>query len=237
MASLIPDAFDWPALERESLRLHGRYTTEVVEALGLCPWAESARTAGQVHTRVSALARPDTEAVVDGLAELAEDATIQVGFLLFPLLDLDRLAFSHFVADVRAADAALRGAGNNVFALADFHPDAGAETASAERLVPFLRRTPDLTIQLVRRSALHEVRLSEDQGTSFVDPAQLAQGWESLPPAAPAPLAARVAKNNLRTVQRMGIEALGQRLADILEDRHASYFQLGLPLPLWKAHT
>jgi hypothetical protein len=168
---------------------------------------------------------------------LAEDATVQVGFLLFPRLDMDRLAFTHFVADVRAADAAQRGAGNTVFALADFHPSASAELASAERLVPFLRRTPDLTIQLVRRSALHEVRLSADQGTSFVDLTQLAQGWESLPPAAPAPLAARVAKNNLRTVQRMGTEALGRRFADILEDRHASYFRLGLPLPLWKAHT
>lgn len=237
VASQVPGGFDWPALERESLRLHARYTSEVVEALGLCPWAESARTSGQVLTRVSALARPNTAEVVDSLGVLAEDATVQVGFLLFPLLDMDRLTFAHFVADVRAADAALRGAGNSVFALADFHPTASAETASAERLVPFLRRTPDLTIQLVRHSALREVRLSSDRGTSFIDPKQLVHGWESLPPAAPAPLAERVAKNNMRTVQRMGTEALALRFANILADRHASYFQLGLPLPLWKAHT
>lgn len=232
----VPPGLDWSALERESLRLHARYTTEVVEALGLCPWAEPARAEGRVHTAVSKLLQPDAAEVVAWLSLLARDASVQVGFLLFPLLDMERLAFAHFVAEVRAADEALRGAGNTVFALADFHPSARPETASAERLVPYLRRTPDLTIQLVRRSALHEVRLSTDQGTSFVDTTQLARGWESLPPAPPS-LAARVAKNNLRTVQRMGIAALEGRLESILDDRHASYFALGLPLPRWKALT
>ena len=230
---------DWQAVEREALRLHARYSIEVVEAFGLCPWAGEARRAGRVHTHVS---RSDSTelALADSLEVLlafAQNSDIEVAFILYPLLDLERLAFAHFVADLRAADTARHELGQTVFALADFHPNAAVDVASAERLVPFLRRTPDLTVQIVRRSALHAVRMSEDQGTSFFDPSQFPLDALASAPAAAPPLATRVANNNLRTVTRMGTSALNELLERILEDRHASYFALGLPLPLWKAHT
>jgi hypothetical protein len=228
---------DWPALEREALRLHARYTAEVVEACGLCPWAEQARIEGRVATRVCGRDGPDVGDALRILDALAHEPQIEVGFIVFPALELDRLAFAHFVADVRARDAALRGAGKTVFALADFHPQAAADVRSPERLVPFLRRTPDPTIQLVRHTALHAVRLSADQGTSFIDLSQLSEGqWTDFSAPIP-PLAARVAKNNLRTVERMGAHALAARIESILEDRQASYFALGLPLPLRQAPT
>lgn len=232
------DRFDWQSLEREALRLHARYTAEVVEPLGLCPWAADARRDGRVSTHVDRSATPDITSTLDHLQTLAAQSDIDVAFVVYPLLDLERLAFAHFVAEVREADAARYSVGETVFALADFHPNARADLASAERLVPFLRRTPDLTLQIVRRAALHAVRMTEDQGTSFVNVAELGiEAWLSQQAAAPPPLAARIAKNNLRTVTRMGTDALSQRFENILADRHASYFQLGLPLPLWKAHT
>jgi hypothetical protein len=230
---------DWQALEREALRLHARYTIEVVEALGLCPWAADARRAGRVDTHVSRCASKELAlaASLESLQSLAHNSDIDVAFIVYPLLDLDRLAFAHFVAELRAADAARYAVGQTVLALAEFHPNAAVDLASAERLVPFLRRTPDLTLQIVRRSALHAVRMSEDQGTSFIDLSQFPLEKLASTPAAPPPLATRVANNNLRTVTRMGTSALSECVESILADRHASYFALGLPLPLWKAHT
>jgi hypothetical protein len=229
---------DWSALEREALRLHARYTTEVVETLGLCPWAAEARLAGRVCTHVDRSASPDPQSTLDHLAMLEKQNDIDVAFLVYPALDLDRRDFAHFVAGVRESDAARRPVGRTVFALADFHPNATPDLGSAERLVPFLRRTPDLTLQIVRRAALHAVRMSEDQGTSFVNVAELGiEAWLSAQQAAPPPLAARIAKNNMRTVTRMGTDELSRSFERIIEDRHTSYFALGLPLPLWKAHT
>ena len=226
---------DWDAITREALRLHARYTTEVVEALGLCPWAADARRAGRVSTHVVRSDSPEVAESVALLATLAADRDIDVAFAVYPLLDLDRKSFAHFVAELRAADAARYSVGETVFALADFHPDAAADLTSAERLVPFLRRTPDLTVQIVRRSALDAVRMSPDQGTSFVNLSQLsAEAWVSALEVQPPPLAARIAKNNLRTVTRMGTVALSDCVESILEDRHASYFTLGVPLPQWK---
>jgi hypothetical protein len=233
------ERLDWHALEREALRLHARYTMEVVETLGLCPWAADARSAGRVSTHVDRSASADLAPTLEHLRALATHNDIDVAFVVYPLLDLDRLAFAHFVAAVREADSARYPIGETVFALADFHPNATVDLETAERLVPFLRRTPDLTIQIVRRAALHAVRMSEDQGTSFVNVAELGiEAWLSQQSASPPPpLAARIAKNNLRTVTRMGTAALSERVESILADRHASYFELGLPLPLWKAHT
>lgn len=228
---------DWQALEREALRLHARYTTEVVETLGLCPWAADARLAGRVSTHVDRSESPDPGPALERLQQLAAHNDIDVAFIVYPALDLTRLAFSHFVAAVREADAARYPLGETVFALADFHPNAAADLTSPERLVPFLRRTPDLTIQIVRRGALQAVRMSENQGTSFVDIAELGlDAWLATRDAPPPPLAARIAKNNLRIVARMGPAELSSRFENILKDRHASYFALGLPLPQWEAH-
>jgi hypothetical protein len=229
---------DWSKLEREALRLHARYTTEIVEALELCPWAQEARREGRVETRVFTCTAAQSQPVLDELARLGTRSDIDVAFLLFPGLDLDRLAFAHFVSELRAGDAARHAVGQTVVALADFHPCAPVDVSSAERLVPYLRRTPDLTIQVVRRDALQRVRMSPDQGTSFVDVSQLTvESWLGTLSQSPPSLAARVAKHNLRTVERVGTAALAERIDAILADRHASYSALGMPLPAWKAHT
>lgn len=225
-------------LTRQALRIHLRYAREAVEALDLCPWAAAARTEGRVDYRVILGAEPQLSAALDVISEVASREDIDVGLVIFPELPLLRLPFSHFVAEVRAADAARWPLGKAPLAMADFHPDASADTSAPERLVPFVRSAPDPTIQLVRRSALEAVRMTEDQGTSFVDPLRtpLAALLEAKAPA--PPLALRVARNNLKTVQRLGVAQVEAIFQDILRDRDASYAALGYAVPQWaKART
>jgi hypothetical protein len=218
----------------EVQRVHRRYAIEVVEALGFCPWAKPAREAGRVKVLVSW----DTTAVLAHaltlMEEIERDAERDVTLIAYPLLSLDRLPFAHFVAELRAADAARKPVGSTVLAMADFHPNVDADTSSPERLVPFVRSAPDPTIQLVRITALSSVRLSENSGTSFVDPSHLS--FETLlhSQAAP-PLSARVARSNLKTVESMGLPQVRAIVADIARDRAASYAALGVPPANWSA--
>jgi hypothetical protein len=221
-------------LRLESERVYLRYALEAVEALGLCPWAEAARLAGRVQLCVVFGREPQPTAALDAIAAVAARADIDIGLVLFPELDLERLPFSHFVAELRAAEAERWPIGEAPLAIADFHPNASADTSSAERLVPFIRSTPDPTIQLIRRSALEAVRLTDAQGTSFFDASRVSLA-ELLDAAAPAPpLALRVAKQNLRTTEKLGVEHLAAIFREILRDRDASYAALGVAQPSWR---
>jgi hypothetical protein len=224
---------DHDALRRETERLHSRYLREIVEALGFCPWAEAAREGDRVQVHVVFGCAPELAETLRAIDALASRAQTEVGFVIFPEAQLDRLPFSHFVAAVRAADAARHAVGEAPLAMADFHPNAAADCATAERLVPFVRRTPSPTIQLVRRSALEAVRLSDAHGTSFFDATRVSLA-ELLEAAAPTPaLAQRVAKQNLRTVQKLGVDQVEAIFHDIERDRDATYARLGLPRPAW----
>jgi hypothetical protein len=222
---------DWQRLESEVRRVHARYQVEVVEGLVLCPWAKQARRDGHVRLGISWMETPDTARAAAAVAEVMA-AEIEVGMLAFPVLNLERLPFAHFAAAVRVEVEARYPRGQCPFALADFHPNAKADLATPERLVPFLRRAPDPLLQIVRQSVLESVR-SEPQGTAFIDPstcdlsALLAQAPETLP------LSARVARTNARSVERLGVEHVSSLIADILADRDASYAALGLTLPTW----
>jgi hypothetical protein len=223
---------DAPLLEAEALRVYDRYAREVVEALGFCPWAEGARQAGQVRTRVVPGSAPDLAQVLTHMDAIEGDSQALIGLLLFPELALGRIDFQRFAAQVRQADADRKPRGGTVLAMADFHPDANADFGSPERLVPFIRRTPDPTLQLVRRSILAEVRMTEGSGTSFVDPTALGASLSPVPQR-PEPLAARVARSNLKTVESRGLDEVRALLESIHDDRHASYARLGLPPAVW----
>jgi hypothetical protein len=226
---------DRDRLRSEVERVHRRYALEVVEALGFCPWAKAAREAGRVRLLVSFDTTPDVRSALSFMDEIEADAGAEVSLIAYPLLPLDRLPFAHFVAELRAADAARKPVGETVLAMADFHPNVTADTSDSERLVPFVRSAPDPTIQLVRIAALNGVRLSETSGTSFVDPAELS--FEQLLQAQSAPpLSARVARANLRTVAALGLPSVLAVLADIARDRHASYAALGVPPAVWSPH-
>ena len=159
---------------REALRLHERYEREIVDALALCPWARGARAGGSRRASVLLQTSPDhLDATLASIAELAGDSGAEVAFLMYPRLSINRRAFEEFAARIRTADAARHELGQTPFVFAAFHPDAEADMRDPERLIPFLRRTPDPTLQLLRASLLERVRGGAPQGTQFVNPASL----------------------------------------------------------------
>ena len=108
-------------------------------------------------------------------------------------------------------------------AMAAFHPHAEAHLESSSRMVLFVRRTPDPTIQLVRCSILDAVRRPEDQGTGYVDPTQV--DFASMIKAGPPKrlLHERVADINLETIRREGVAQVEALFEDIRRDRDAAY--------------
>jgi hypothetical protein len=221
---------DWQRLEREVRRVHTRYQREVVEALGLCPWAKESRSGGTLHMHVSFSPSPDASAALELIEVTMASPHTVIGILVFPVMSLDRLAFSHFLAALRELQSARA---DRRFALADFHPNAASDTTTPERLVPLLRRAPDPMLQIVQTQLLERLRQSDDQGKRFIDPNELnLAALADLPVSAPS-LAARIARSNARTVERFGVAQLEQLIADILRDRDASYAALGLAPPTW----
>jgi hypothetical protein len=211
------------ALERETLRLNRRYVTEVVEHFGLCPWADRARREGRVTEVVFEQTDPDAfEPTLARMKELEDQTTIEVALFIYPRIGLNRLDFEHFARRLRALDAA-RQPEQIVFAIAAFHPDADAVLASPDRLVPFLRRTPDPTLQLVRESTLTRVR-GEFHGTSFYGPEFFQSPHFGVPPE--PDIRERIARANHETVIRLGVDALETVFQDILRDRDATRARL-----------
>jgi hypothetical protein len=222
-------------LKHEAERIYLRYARELVEGLGFCPWAAQARAQGRVRVQVITGRALEPTAALPALAAFCDDDSVDIGLLVFPELPLDRKAFGRFTAALREADSARLGRGNTIFALADFHPSAEPDTDSPERLIPFIRRSPDPTIQCVRHSALDAVRLGDGQGTRFVDGDSIDLSALSHLATQVEPLNHRVARANLKTVQREGIERIEAMLADIGRDRDTSYGRLGVPPAPWSA--
>jgi hypothetical protein len=208
-------------LEAEARRVYHRYAIEIVEELGLCPWAKAAREAGEVAVLVATQAPGGPDEALAMIGEVIARPQIKIGLILFPRWTGPRVEFEHFASRIRELDELRYPRGGTPFAIADFHPDAEPDATSPERLVSFIRRTPDPTLQLVRRSVLAEVRLSENQGTKFFDPARLP--LDDLPVNQADPLHERIARANQRTLLAAGIEEVRAQMDDIRRDRERSY--------------
>jgi hypothetical protein len=212
--------------KREAVRLHRRYQTEIVDALGLCPWADRATQDGRVRETV--LLQSDEALVGPSLAAIdawIADSTADVAFAIYPRLRIDRQAFHAFASRVRDADGCRHELGSVPFVFAAFHPDAPPDTTDPERLIPFLRRTPDPTLQLLRATALDGIRMGAAQGTHFVDitSLDLALLGNGQPP-----LRERIARANLATTERIGVGAVEARLDAIRRDRDETYEALAV---------
>ena len=209
-------------LRVEALRVYRRYMSEVVEGYTLCPWAAASRRDGHVSEHVIlAENRADPRQSLALLGSLAPLLETEIALFIYPDLELDRLGFEGFVRTLREQDAARYEVGGIPFAMAAFHPDARADMKEPERLIPFLRRTPDPTIQIVRRSALDRVRGSAPEGTQFFDLANLAT--LPLPQKEPLSLRQRIAQANLDTTLEVGVDTLEALFQDIRRDRDESY--------------
>ena len=210
------------ALRDEALRVYRRYMLEVVEGFTLCPWAAAARRAGQVFEAVIlAENQADPQQSLTLLESLKDQLETDIALFIYPDLELDRLGFESFVRTVRERDAARHELGTIPFAMAAFHPDARPDLKEPERLIPFLRRTPDPTIQLVRCTALERVRGNNQEGTSFFDLSNL--GTLPLPQKEPVSLRQRIAQANLDTALEVGVDTLEALFQDIRRDRDESY--------------
>ncbi|UJR82706.1 DUF1415 family protein [Sandaracinus amylolyticus] len=214
------------ALVRECLRVYRRYAVEIVEALDFCPYA--ARCREEARTReVVVLARElDLDRALAEVAPLAEDTQIEVALMIWPRARCTRLELARFVERLRSAHQAAPG--GLVMAMEGFHPEADADLRGPERLVPFVRRTPDPTIQLVRHAVLDRVRRAAPSGTAFFDPSRMSLDDLMRSPA-PRPLHERIAEANHQTVQRLTVERVQASMDDILRDRDRAYAALGEP--------
>lgn len=209
-------------LRREALRVYERYAVEVVERFDLCPWAARARRDGHVTERVILGENPhDLRPSLAVLSELETLPEVEVALLLYPELPVDRLSFEAFARELRTRDGERHEFGNGPFVMAAFHPDAQADLDDPERLIPFLRRTPDPTLQLVRRDVLERVRGRSPQGTAFVDVTLLSP--QALAREEPVTLRERIARANLATVLAEGVATFERAFEAIRRDRSESY--------------
>ncbi|MDP3274416.1 MAG: DUF1415 family protein [Deltaproteobacteria bacterium] len=223
---MIPDE----TLEDAARAVYARYAAEIVEAFDFCPWARRAREDDQVRIEVISEQTPtlaQTLAVSDQLAARDETA---IGLLLFPRVQWSRGAWQRFVADLHTLDAASVRPLQKVFAAAAFHPSAEAVVEDPRRLVAFVRRTPDPTIQLVRHEVLQRVRSKDPPETLFVDAKQIETYLQNITVNPPArPIAERIAQANRATVVTQGVEHIEALLRDILRERNTRYQPHGVP--------
>lgn len=215
-------------IESETLRINRRYMVEVVEHFVLCPWAARSRLDG--HVAECVFQQESSEDFTPSLArisELAARPAIEVALFIYPCLALGRLDFEHFARRLRALDHDRHAVGRVPFAMAAFHPDAEPQLDDPERLIPFLRRTPYPTLQLVRTSALERVRGGEVEGTAFLD--LDVHGFPPRLEPAAVPLRERIARTNLKTVLAEGLETVRAAMEAIFRDRDETDARLGRP--------
>ena len=179
-------------LVSEALRLNARYVEEVVIGWDLCPWAARAWIDGQVVQRVftdDALDAAPVGAFIDDLIAKPDAA---IGLAIFPRVTGTVGGWESFAERVRRTHP------DTPFLAAAFHPDYRAPDGllDAARVVPFIRRTPDPTLQLVRASLVDRL-----QGQVSAD----------------------VGRANFANVTRRGLDKLDALLADIRRDRDACY--------------
>ncbi len=213
---------------REAVRVYRRYAVEIVEALGYCPYAARCRAEGGTRELVSLDETPTVERALPLVREAADDARVEVALLIFPRAALSRLELSRFVERLRRAHQ--DEPGGLVMAMEGFHPEAPPDLSSADKLVPFVRRTPDPTIQLVRHEVLLRIRRAGDHGTAFFDPSKMSLDALLAAPA-PKPLHRQIADANLETTKARTVEAIERIYADIRRDRDETYARLADPEP------
>lgn len=216
-------------LAEEAIRAYRRYAIEVVEALGFCPYAERCRAEGRTREVPLLAPIPSDADVLGAIDRIAGDPDIEIGLVLFPRLAIEPKRLHRWVEHLRKTHAERCG-GMPVLALEGFHPEAIADTSSADRLTPFVRRTPDPTIQLTRLTVLEHVRRGTPQGTAFFDPStmDLSALLEEDPRRA---LHERIAERNHETVLRLGVEAIARRVEDILRERDERYAAVDPEIP------
>lgn len=222
----------WPSFDVIHA-LHDRYLLEVVEHLGLCPFARRSREQGRVHRPLrfvrGAIEPASVAAHLLEVVRAHPDAEILLPTFIVPADHAwqDAETFAAFVPELRAAYEA---SGGPRFFMVAFHPGFGAEPTrvSPESLVPRLRRTPDPVIQCVNAEVLERARHAaqltarERLVARFAhDPVMAALVARSIQ--ADPELSAEIARNNFAAVgQGPGAQELQARISAITAARAAA---------------
>lgn len=219
---------DIDSLTRETRRLCQRYIDEIVLPYSLCPWAAPALKAGAVQITVIAeqysppqdFARAGNS-VRDALSTCTDEA-IELVLIVLPCCTFSRIEMDELLRHVRRDGSPPDRRGSELsFALAAFHPQAAPDTSTAERFIPYLRRSPDPMIQAVRGSVLRSIDPSRGAGTSYFDLKRMS--LDSLSTPTPEPLRARIARANLEACERAGLDQMEERYLAIMEDRRRTW--------------
>ncbi|MBK9036343.1 MAG: hypothetical protein IPL61_34700 [Myxococcales bacterium] len=189
----------------ERARAYARRYVEIIERFDLCPWAAPAGARGEVW--IAACDEGDLE---DVLARFAATPTAVVGLVALPGFAGDLTALRRLRGRLNEAPI------GRTLALAEFHPDAPLDTGNAQRLIPYLRRSPDPMLQAVR----HETLASLRKGTTVLDPAAQAAilAGQTIEPV--RDIGDRIADTNFERVQREGA-ALAAALDELIRARRA----------------
>lgn len=157
----------WPPDEAVIQAIHDRYQREIIEDLGLCPFARRSRELGRVYRPLHVVAGGRLPHAVEVAGELArlvdDDREAEIILLTFPIppghLWWRPSAFEGFLAELRAAWAELPPP--REFYMVSFHPDLTTpsdRSVTADSLVSIIRRSPDPVIQCVDAELLDRVR-------------------------------------------------------------------------------
>lgn len=207
--------------------VYSRFLDEAIERHSYCPYARQSR-AEQTSVVEVVLERLDPDAqlvpgsalaaVVDRWIGVAAMEVVQV---VFPRVQVDAARWERWAKALTSRIRSLRP-GPAVWAVAAFHPELSFGTGSAAELVPLFRRSPDPTVQWIRLDALDRLRTGRPEGDVVLptDPRSVAA---LLAAAQRAPLHERVAENNERTVERLGLEAAVSQLADLAAEARRAY--------------
>lgn len=145
------------SIVKEALARNDRYLREFIEGLHICPYARGCREEGRLHRQVLLDRATDAPRVAALISELDAKEEIEVGLLIFPLLQIEARAFERFISELRTRYAAGRTTPVGYFIVA-FHPELPLQMKNPDVAVRFMRRSPDPTIQLVRPSAIERAR-------------------------------------------------------------------------------
>ena len=141
----------------EALARNDRYLREFIEGLHICPYARGCREEGRLYRQVLLDRVMDAPRVAGLIGELDAQVEIEVGLLIFPLLQIEARTFERFISELRTRYAAGRTTPVGYFIVA-FHPELPLQMKNPDVAVRFMRRSPDPTIQLVRPAAIERAR-------------------------------------------------------------------------------
>ncbi len=225
--------------ELDELRaVHTRYLVEVVEELGLCPFARRCRLQGRLERPLIEMPRgePDPEVVARTLAGVEQtNPEVEIVLLTFvaprqnPTFAAPA-AFEEWVKVLRAAYEKVHKQISSLrYYMVGFHPknrQAPNRPLTRDSLVPLLRRTPDPVIQCIRADLLDDIRRQAQvaaQEKFREEVAKLAPELQAVLAHAvstDSELSSEIADNNFARVgSGAGWVTLEQRIRDILKAR------------------